>query len=164
MSEQSTAPSPLDTPSDYLALYPKLWRALGYPSERRPIMIGIDGRAGKGKTSLASWIGWQFNMPTIHLDLFLVPGRGRAEWELTGLQRVIEARLKRQKPALVEGVLLLDALTSLSLKPDFMIFVGPDNQENDPSDLQSQINEYLQRERPASRADFNVKWTPPFER
>ena len=41
-----------------------------------------------------------------------------------------------------------------------MNFVGPDSQENDPSDLQSQINEYLERECPASKADFHVEWTP----
>ena len=45
-----------------------------------------------------------------------------------------------------------------------MIFVGPDSQEDDPSDLPAQTNEYLERERPASKADFHVEWTPPDER
>ena len=39
-------PRLLKPPSTYQELYPKLWRALGYANERRPIVIGIDGRDG----------------------------------------------------------------------------------------------------------------------
>jgi hypothetical protein len=55
-------------------------------------------------------------------------------------------------------------LRSLSLKPDFMIFVGPAKQEEDAIGLACEIDGYLERERPASRADFHPEWTPLFER
>jgi hypothetical protein len=66
---------------------------------------------------------------------------------------------------LIEGVKLLDALEALSLKPNFLIFVGPDKQEEDLDELlASEINEYLERRCPASVADFHLKWTPPASR
>jgi hypothetical protein len=145
-----------------MEIYPKLWQALGYP-DRYPIVIGIDGRYGKGKTSLASWIAWQFGMSAIHLDLFLVRGKDRIEWRISDLKRCVEARLKLQKPILIEGVKLLDALDeALSLKPHFLIFVGPARQEEDLHEpLASEINDYFERRRPASVANFHLEWTPP---
>ena len=112
-------PKPLEAPPAYMALYPRLWHALGYPDNRRPIVIGVDGWTGKGKSSLAGWIAWQFNMETIHLDLLMVPGTGRVEWQLDCLHKLFEGRRGaqgRRLPVLVEGVLLLDALRALSLK------------------------------------------------
>ena len=133
-------PKPIEAPAAYMALYPSLWHALGYPQDRRPIVIGVDGRNGKGKTSVANWIGWQFETEAIHLDLFMMPGTGRVEWQLNCLHKLFEGRRGaqgRRLPVLIEGILLLDALKSLSLKPDFMIFAGPDSQADDPSDLQN---------------------------
>jgi uridine kinase len=43
--------------------------ALGFPDERRPILIGIDGFDGSGKSSLAEWMSWQLED---HHDLRLV--------------------------------------------------------------------------------------------
>jgi hypothetical protein len=64
-------PTPL-----YERLLTDLWLALG--PDRKPLVIGIDGREGTGKTSLSNWLAWQLGMPVIHLDLFLeaseVPG------------------------------------------------------------------------------------------
>lgn len=164
MPERSNVPRPLEAPSAYCELYQALWRALGYPKERRPIIIGIDGRNGQGKTSLASWIAWQFEMEAIHLDLFSDLSRHPIEWRLSELHRVINARLQCQKPALIEGILLLDALKRMSLEPDFLIFVGTADQEEDAIGLASQINGYLARECPASRAHHLMDWTPPIER
>jgi uncharacterized protein GlcG (DUF336 family) len=73
MLERGSVPLMLEAPPQYLELRPLLWRALGYP-DRHPIIIGIDGRTGQGKTSPASWIAWQLGMSTIHLDIFLVQG------------------------------------------------------------------------------------------
>jgi hypothetical protein len=56
---------------------------------------------------------------------------GPVKWRIPDLNRIIKARLKLQKPALIEGVKLLDALESLSLKPNFLIFVGPGEQKED---------------------------------
>ena len=163
MSPHSSVPKCLEAPAAYCELYRELWRALGYPNGRRSIVIGIDGRNGQGKTALASWIAWQFEMEAIHLDLFADLSRFPIEWRLSELRRVIDARLERRRPALVEGVLLLDALKAVSLKPDFLIFAGPTEQEEDAIGLAHEINKYLTRERAASKAHFHLEGAPPIE-
>jgi hypothetical protein len=35
---------------------------------RLPLLIGIDGADGLGKSSLPSWLAWQLGAPAIHLD------------------------------------------------------------------------------------------------
>ena len=74
MSKPSSTPKLLEAPPAYKDLCPKLWCALGYPGERRPIVIG------------SRWTEWPWqNVACIldrvassgwkrfHLDLFLVP-------------------------------------------------------------------------------------------
>ena len=161
MSDHSRVPQPLERPPAYCKLYRALWRALGYPRERRPIVIGIDGRNGQGKTSLASWIAWQFEMEAIHLDLFADLDSRPIVWRTDELRRVINARLQCRRPALIEGILLLDALKAISLEPGFLIFAGTTDDEEDATGLAGQINDYLARENAASRAHFHLDWTPP---
>jgi hypothetical protein len=161
MSDHVRVPQYLETPPPYCELYRALWHALGYPKQRRPIVIGIDGRNGQGKTSLASWIAWQFEMEAIHLDLFADLKSRPIVWRTEELRRVINARLQRRRPALIEGVLLLDVLKAVSLEPDFLIFAGATDIEEDAIGLAGQINEYLARQNATSKAHFHLQWTPP---
>jgi uridine kinase len=64
---------------------------------RRPILIGIDGRDGHGKSSAASWLAWQFGMPALHLDLFsnLHEFERAMEWRSSDLASSFSARLER---------------------------------------------------------------------
>jgi hypothetical protein len=161
MSDHVRVPQYLEAPPPYCELYRALWHALGYPKQRRPIVIGIDGRNGQGKTSLASWIAWQFEMEAIHLDLFADLKSRPIVWRTEELRRVINARLQRRRPALIEGVLLLDVLKAVSLEPDFLIFAGTTGVEDDAIGLARQINEYLARQNASSKAHFHLQWTPP---
>src|ERR1700704_3718351 len=108
-------------PLEYENLRRMLRAALG--PDRKPLLIGIDGRDGVGKTSLSNWLAWQLGMPVIQLDLFVIrreiPGPiGR---RVNDLDRCIKARGDR--PLIVEGVLLLDALEEVGRAPDFLVFV-----------------------------------------
>jgi 2-phosphoglycerate kinase len=47
---------------------------------RKPLLIGIDGAEGVGKSSLASWLAWQLGMPTVHLDFYLIHGTEPLAW------------------------------------------------------------------------------------
>ena len=58
----------------YASLYEHVRQQIG--PDRKPVIIGLDGESGSGKSSAASWLAWQFEMPSIHLDLFLVRGEG----------------------------------------------------------------------------------------
>lgn len=93
--------------------------------EWRRLLICIDGADGLGKSSLASWLAWQLGAVAIPLDLYIVPDTNPLRWSIEDLQRVIDARLK-VGPAVVEGVLALNALDALKHPPDFLVFVEGD--------------------------------------
>jgi dephospho-CoA kinase len=92
-------------PQRYERLLTTLYGALG--PDRRPLLIGIDGSEGAGKTSLSNWLAWQLGMPAIHLDLFVIQSYTPAPIarRVADLDRCIKARGDR--PLIVEGVLLL---------------------------------------------------------
>jgi hypothetical protein len=68
----------LVAPPAYLAVRKLIRHALGFPDERRPLLIGIDGLDGSGKSGLAAWLSWQLEMPAVHLDTYII--RDRAPW------------------------------------------------------------------------------------
>jgi adenylate kinase family enzyme len=89
-------------------------------------VVGIDGRNGAGKTTLSNWLGWQLNMPVVHLDLFMAPTEdGPPQWRIEPLRLAVERRLVMCKVALVEGVMLLDVLGQIAQRPDLLILVEP---------------------------------------
>jgi uridine kinase len=152
-------------PAEYETLGGKLSAALG--PNREPLLIGIDGKDGVGKTSLATWVAWQFGMPTVHLDLFIEQqdAPGPLVWRVADLDRCVEVRGRR--PFVIEGVLLLDALDQIGRSPDFLIFVDdPDRKRGRPVyddlvdkrefSLANQIARYSGRRCPADRADFRL--------
>lgn len=154
--------------AEYENLLMTLCAALG--PDRKPLLIGIDGREGTGKTSLSDWLAWQLGMPAIHLDLFLIQSEipapiGR---RVSDLDRCIKARGNR--PLIVEGVLLLDALDEVGRSPDFLIFVDeqpppatrirqPDSDLIDTREfsLGNQVAAYFSRRSPSDRAAFRLK-------
>jgi hypothetical protein len=112
----------LAAPSSYAALHTKVSEALG--PHRRPILIGLDGRNGHGKTSAASWLAWQFGMTSIHLDLFIEqqkPEGAICKWRTDDLARCIKSR--GAKPLVIEGVLLLDVLSAIQKTPHLLVVV-----------------------------------------
>src|SRR5690242_16497425 len=91
--------------------------------ERKPLLIGLDGRWGAGKSSLASWLAWQLGMPSVHLDLYIVRNCSPLNWRYDDLERVLAARLNQQRPVIVEGICLCQALQQANRQPDFLVWV-----------------------------------------
>lgn len=117
----------------------------------RKFLIGVDGRDGAGKSTLARFLAWQMGMPAIETDLFL------AEDELVRdtcrLVQLINARFDKSRPVIVEGMLLLKNLESIGLKPDYLIYV--ENQSFDGSDKwQDMFKTYEEKFKPRESADF----------
>ena len=152
---------------EYEMLLTKLCAALG--PNRKPLLIGIDGNECGGKTTLSNWLAWQLGMPVVHLDLFLVRSETPAPIvrRVADLDRCIKARGDR--PLIVEGVLLLDALDEVSRSPDFLIFVeersAPSTRKRPPDSdlidtrefsLGNQVAAYLSRRTPAARASHRL--------
>jgi uridine kinase len=150
---------------EYEVLFAKLQSALG--PNRKPLLVGIDGKAGVGKTSLSNWLAWQFGMPAISLDLFVIQNTvaGPITRRIADLDRCIRARGDR--PLIVEGILLLEALDEVGRVPDFLIFVEeqPPARGRLPDDkagtrefsLANQVDRYFLRRLPSDRADFSLK-------
>jgi uridine kinase len=103
---------------------------------RRPLLVGIDGPNGVGKSSLASWLSWQLEMPALHLDLYLVRDSTPQQWRIEDLERAIQARISSGMPVIIEGVLLLEPLEQLGRSPDFLIYIrGSGENEDDDDDI-----------------------------
>jgi hypothetical protein len=170
MTQQAQHGQPVITaPSKYLDLHTKVCAALG--PYRNPILLGFDGRDGEGKTSAATWLAWQLGMPTIHLDLFIRQSEsdGAISWRTDDLARCLQAR--GRKPIIIEGVLLLEALSAIERSPDYLVFVEKakpqhsrdrslDDDLEDPREfaLSNQISRYFERCNPSARADFKLLW------
>ena len=147
-------------PLDYEAVRVLIAKAMGQPTERRAILIGIDGRDGAGKSSLASWLAWQFEMSTVHLDLLIAANEVPIAWHTEQLNQMIASRLNRNSPVpiIVEGILLLKALTDVGRNCDFLVFV--ENQDFTGSNsMREQLERYFLDMRPKERANFVLRWS-----
>jgi uridine kinase len=120
---------------------------------RLPLLIVIDGADGCGKSSLASWLAWQLEMPTVHLDLYMT-ATAPIQWRTEDLDRAIDHRLFRERPVIVEGILALDALEQIGRRPDFIVFVAGKSRSRFFS---GQIKDYRRRKRPCGNASFVIR-------
>ncbi len=122
---------------------------------RLPLLIAVDGADNAGKSSLASWLAWQLGMPAVQLDLYLTSLRP-IQWLAEDLARVVACRLDRDRPLIIDGVLVLDALNQIGRTPNFVVFVSGGHRG---SSLVPQIEAYQARHRlrlPA-RADIIIE-------
>lgn len=64
-----------------LAAAPIVQAALA-AAQDAPVLLGIDGRCGSGKTTLANWLAQQLYCPVLHTDDFYLPLSARCEnWQ-----------------------------------------------------------------------------------
>lgn len=90
--------------------------------------IGIDGDSGAGKTTLARELQSALGGEVISLDCFLndfIPGNGAPPSYVSQINKaLLSERLNRAtlKPLIVEGILLLDVLATVNIRPDYLIF------------------------------------------
>jgi uridine kinase len=157
-------------PPSYHELRTRVVDALG--PDRKPLLIGLDGRDGHGKTSAACWLAWQLGMPAIYLDLFLRRNEVPAPigWRSDDLSRCLAAR--NDQPIIIEGILLLDVMDGLNKSLDYLIFVEKvdpphprdrslDDDLVDPREfaLSNQVSRYFHRRVPLARADVRLVWS-----
>jgi hypothetical protein len=133
-----------------IGLFRFLRPALG--PDRKPLLIGIDGADGVGKSSLASWLGWQLGAPALHLDLYLLRDGRSLKWRTDELKLLVQARLGRQQPLIVEGITLLDVLDQIGATSDFLAYVCGEGGYG----LSELLSEYRSRQKPEQRAHFTL--------
>src|SRR5690242_3314722 len=94
----------LIAPCVYLEVRNLIRNELGFPTGRLPLLVGIDGEDGSGKSSLAAWLSWQLEMPAIHLDVYLIPESDPVNWHCDDLRRAINGaqKIPKARPVIVE--------------------------------------------------------------
>jgi uridine kinase len=129
---------------------------LGFPIERRPLLIAIDGEDGSGKSSFAAWLSWQFEMPAIHLDVFLIRDSDPIAWRSTELRATLDGAqfVPPKRPVIIEGVLVRNALSAIDRVPDFSIFIERDSHSGN---MQQELSSYIQQAKP--KADYILRWS-----
>jgi hypothetical protein len=146
----------LTAPKSYRNLRTSIRTALGFPKERRPLLIGIDGLDGSGKTSLAAWLSWQLEMPAVHLDLYMMRDSNPLQFRAHDLKAALDARATQERPVIVEGILLLKVLDEISRTPDLLVFV---RRASHQSSLRTLTTKYLREFAPQQKADWIVRWS-----
>lgn len=147
----------LIAPPCYFELRTAIRNALGFPTSRHPILIGIDGLDGAGKSSLAAWLSWQLEIPAIHLDVYIVRDSEPIAWRLGDLRQTTSNWIDvLRRPIIVESVQLLHVLRQIERTPDFHVFV---EKEDHHSSMRTQIEQYMATYRPRELANRIIKWS-----
>lgn len=119
-------------------------------------MIGIDGRAGAGKSGLAAWLSWQLGKPVVSLDLYLIRHTEALEWRYEDLVGVMRGRVETGRPLIAEGIGLCQVLQAIDHDPDFLVWL--DNEGGPEHGLEEPTQDYERAFNPAGDADYVLTW------
>jgi adenylate kinase family enzyme len=79
----------------------------------RAFLIAIDGRGGVGKSPLGRRLSLELKLPLIETDLYLNDISNTLEYHSDELKRVINTRLNKNRPVIVEGIFIRQILKQL---------------------------------------------------
>jgi hypothetical protein len=99
--------------------------------------------------------GWRGSSahPAVHLDLYVIRDRDPLRWRTDELRRIISARLDVGRPAVVEGIMILDALATIGRKADFLVYLDGEGGRG----LFGRLAAYRARHQPEQRADVRMQ-------
>jgi hypothetical protein len=98
----------------------------------------------------------------IETDLFLSDWQGKLVHRSDEIARVIDKRLKKPAPVIVEGVVVLRLLAALGRPADFTIYVSNENAPE--TSLADEIAAYDAEYTPLQRADLLLDLSGSFKR
>lgn len=125
----------------------------------RKLTIAIDGVDNSGKSTLGRFLAWQLGMPLIETDLLLERETNEIRHDLSTLRRLLAARHDLKRPAIVEGMLVLQTLKNIGVAPDYLIYVDAKGCSGS-SVWQREFEKYAQTHRSRERAQFTFSWVP----
>ncbi|MBT3046186.1 MAG: hypothetical protein KME53_04465 [Candidatus Thiodiazotropha sp. (ex Clathrolucina costata)] len=125
-----------------------------YPWRR--LLIAVDGRDHSGKTTIASFIAWQYSIPVIYTDYYLVKNATPMHHDYEAIASLIARRHDMNRPVIVEGIKMLNVLENVGCEADFLVVTV--NTSCDGS-IGEEITEYTDTYRPYEKANFTFRWT-----
>jgi len=124
----------------------------------RKLTIAVDGVDNSGKSTLGRFLAWQLGMPLLETDLLLKNRSGEIDHDLVTFTRLLNARHDLNRPAIVEGVLILRTLERVNVTSDFLIYVEATGREGSLV-WQRAFKAYAAEYRPRERANYTFRWS-----
>lgn len=126
--------------------------------KRRAFIVAIDGTDHSGKSSLSRYLAWQLEMSVIEADLCSKEGVSPIETDPVIFSRLLNARLKIDRPVIVEGITIIESLANISNKPDYLIQMNNTDFEGSRM-FQEKIKEYKDKYSSKFTPDFTFNWS-----
>ena len=133
--------------------------SIGTNNPWRKLTIAIDGVDNSGKSTLGRFLAWQLGMPVIETDLLLDREATDIKHDLSTLRRLLSALHDLNRPAIVEGVLVLRTLERVSVSPEYLVYVEAKGRGGSHT-WQGEFAQYAQTYLPRERAQFTFAWVP----
>jgi hypothetical protein len=121
----------------------------------RKLLIAVDGRDHSGKTTIASFIAWQYSIPVIYTDYYLVKDSTPICHDYGAIANLIARRHNLDRPIIVEGVMILNILENVGCNADFLVVT--ENTSCDGS-IGEEITKYFDLYDPYAKANFTFRW------
>lgn len=125
----------------------------------RKMTIAVDGFDNAGKSTLARFLAWQLGMPVIETDMMFPFGGPEPTPNTCQLNRLIQSRLSRNRPVIVEGIFVLRSLSAAGIDPDFLVRVEASGRDGSHS-WEEQFNSHAKEHPRAKTPDFLFSWIP----
>jgi ATP-dependent protease Clp ATPase subunit len=122
----------------------------------RKLLIAVDGRDHSGKTTIASFIAWQYSIPVIYTDYYLVKDATPMCHDYEAIANLIVRRHGMDRPVIVEGIKMLNILKNVGCEADFLVIT--ENTSCNGS-IGEEITEYTDLYRPYEKANFTFRWS-----
>lgn len=120
-------------------------------------LISVDGVDGSQKSPFARYLSWHAAIPLIETDLFLISG-GDFEYRLSELESAISNRLQKDRPVIVEGVLISCLLDRIKLSADFKIFCRKEGHLGSCI-WRKHFSSYYKKYKPRTSSNFVYEWS-----
>lgn len=120
-------------------------------------IVSIDGADGSGKTTLGRFLAWYFNVTLLESDNFILEGHGLI-YDVDTVSAIIRRRLKKPRPILIEGVVVLRLLAEAGYQSDFHIHLQKKNGASSQF-LAGVLEQYQSEFRPSERANLIITTT-----
>ena len=104
--------------------YIELSREIGLLLLKHPSsLVAIAGKTWAGKTTLARYLSWTFQISVLETDMFRHQVEGHREHDTNCIRDALEFKKKMEKPVVIEGCLVRSILQKAGIIEDYLVYV-----------------------------------------